>query len=110
LDEGIGKNVKIEINVLNLILSYLNLQVASSKFSHLRLPLVFLTTSKMCQEMEPNKTTAKKRELFPVLLKRLCEFFRIAKTSFSRIIYCCGEPHLCGQLPKQRTSKPVMLL
>ncbi len=22
-------------------------------------------------------------------------------------IACCGEPHLCGQLPKQRTSKPV---
>ena len=25
-------------------------------------------------------------------------------------IYCCGEPHLCGQLPKQRTSNQFMLL
>ncbi len=26
------------------------------------------------------------------------------------IIKLCGEPHLCGQLPKQRTSKPVYVV
>ena len=34
----------------------------------------------------------------------------IAKLGIRNFCIYCGEPHLCGQLPKQHTSKPVYVV